>query len=212
MFVNRVSELELLEKRWTSGKAEFFVLYGRRRVGKTELLAHFCTGKRAIFFVSDMGSEISLRTAFSSAVNSELFGPGQMNAVYSTWDDLFLTLGRASQNERIVVVLDDFPYMVTAHPPLGSILQRIWDQTLKNTQIMLILCGSYIGMMEETVLGYQAPLYGRRTGQYLLEPLQFKDASLFYPAFDLEDKVRAYAVYGGTPAYLNSIQPLALLK
>jgi AAA+ ATPase superfamily predicted ATPase len=212
MFVNRVSELELLEKRWTSGKAELFVLYGRRRVGKTELLAHFCEGKRAIFFVSDMGSEISLRTSFSSAVNSELFGPGQMNAVYSNWDDLFLALSRAAQNDRIVVVLDEFPYMVTAYPPLGSILQRIWDQNLKNTQIMLILCGSYIGMMEETVLGYQAPLYGRRTGQYLLEPLQFKDASLFYPAFDLEDKVRAYAVYGGTPAYLNSIQPLALLK
>ncbi|HNT54840.1 MAG TPA: hypothetical protein PKG95_09025 [Anaerolineaceae bacterium] len=72
---------------------------------------------------------------------------------------------------------------------------------MKNSQIMLILCGSNIGMMEETVLGYQAPLYGRRTAQYLLEPLQFKDARLFYPSFPLEDQVRAYAVYGGTPAY-----------
>jgi AAA+ ATPase superfamily predicted ATPase len=212
MFINRVSELDLLEKRYASGKAEFFVLYGRRRVGKTELLARFCQDKRAIFFVSDLGSEISLRTAFSAAVNATLFGPNQMNAVFSTWEDLFLVLARAAQNERLVVVLDGFPYLVTAHPPLATILQRLWDQTLKNSQIMLILCGSYIGVMEETVLGYQAPLYGRRTAQYLLEPLQFKDARLFYPSFDLEDQVRAYAVYGGIPAYLHSIQPEQTLK
>jgi AAA+ ATPase superfamily predicted ATPase len=206
MFVNRVSELELLEKRYRSGKAEFFVLYGRRRVGKTELLAHFCEGKRSIFFVSDLGSEISLRTALSGTVNAVLFGSTPLNAVYSTWEDLFQALARAAQNERLVVVLDEFPYLVSAHPPLATILQRIWDQTLKNSQIMLILCGSYIGMMEETVLGYQAPLYGRRTAQYLLESLQFKDARLFYPDFTPEDQVRAYAVYGGTPAYLHTIE------
>jgi len=212
MFVNRVSELDLLEKRYTSGKAELFVLYGRRRVGKTELLVRFCEGKRSIFFVSDLGSEISLRTALSVAVNTTLFGPNQMNAVYSTWEDLLNALAQAAQSERLVVVLDEFPYLVTAHPPLATILQRVWDQTLKNSQIMLILCGSYIGMMEETVLGYQAPLYGRRTAQYLLEPLQFKDARLFYPSFDLEDQIRAYAIYGGTPAYLHTIQPQHSLK
>lgn len=172
MFVNRVAELDLLEKRYASGKAELFVLYGRRRIGKTELLARFCEGKRAIFFVSDLGSEISLRTSLSAAVNSVLFGLNQMSAVYSTWEDLFHALAQAAQNERLVVVLDEFPYLVAAQPPLATILQRVWDQTLMNSQIMLILCGSYIGMMEETVLGYQAPLYGRRTAQYLLEPFQ----------------------------------------
>jgi len=212
MFVNRVSELELLEKRYASGKAEFFVLYGRRRVGKTELLARFCEGKRSIFFVSDLGSEISLRATLSAAVNTTLFGPNQMTAVYSTWEDLLNALTQAAQSERLVVVLDEFPYLVTAHPPLATILQRVWDQTLKNSQIMLILCGSYIGMMEETVLGYQAPLYGRRTAQYLLEPLKFKDARIFYPSFDLEDQVRAYAVYGGTPAYLRTLQPQQSLR
>jgi len=206
MFVNRVAELSLLEKRFTSGQAEFFVLYGRRRVGKTELLAHFCEGKRAIFFVSDLGSEVSLRTALSSAVNAVLFGPNQMNAVYATWEDLFQAIGQAAQTERLIVVLDEFPYLVAAHSPLASILQRVWDQSLKNSQLMLILCGSYIGMMEETVLGYQAPLYGRRTAQYLLEPLQFPDARLFFPAYSPEDQVRAYAIYGGTPAYLHTLQ------
>lgn len=212
MFVNRVSELELLEKRYASGKAEFFVLYGRRRVGKTELLTRFCEGKRSIFFVSDLGSEISLRTALSAAVNTTLFGPNQMNAVYSTWEDLLMALAQAAQSERLVLVLDEFPYLVTAYPPLATILQHVWDQTLKNSQIMFILCGSYIGMMEETILGYQAPLYGRRTAQYLLEPLQFKDARLFFSSYPLEDQVRAYAVYGGTPAYLNTINAQLSLK
>ena len=207
MFVNRLSELDLLEKRFESGKAEFFVLYGRRRVGKTELLARFCEGKRAIFFVSDLGSELSLRTSLSSAINAVLFGSAQMDAVYSSWEALFNTINQAAQQERLVVVLDEFPYLASSHPPLASILQKVWDRSLKNSKIMLILCGSYIGMMEEVVLGYQAPLYGRRTAQYLLEPLRFKDARLFFPSFSPEDQVRAYAIYGGTPAYLTTIIP-----
>ena len=76
---------------------------------------------------------------------------------------------------------------------------------------MLILCGSYIGMMETAVLGYQTPLYGRRTAQYLLEPLQFHDARLLFPSNDMEDQVRTYAVYGGTPAYLHTLQTGASL-
>jgi hypothetical protein len=211
LFVNRVAELELLEKRFASDKAEFFVLYGRRRVGKTDLLAHFCEGKRAVFFVADLSSEISLRAALSKAVNTTLFGSEQVNAVYATWEDLFRLLAQAAQKERLVVVLDEFPYLVSAHPPLASILQRLWDEVLKNSRVMLILCGSYIGMMEETVLGYQAPLYGRRTGQYLLEPFRFSDARLFYQSLHPEDQVRAYAVFGGTPAYLATLDVNASL-
>ena len=205
MFVNRLAELDLLEKRFTSDKAEFFVLYGRRRVGKTELLARFCEGKRALFFVSDLGSEISMRSEFSQLINDTLFGPEQMDAVYSNWEAVFKALGNASKTDRLVVVLDEFPYLITTYPPVASILQKAWDQTLKNTKIMLILCGSYIGMMEESVLSYKAPLYGRRTAQYLLEPIQFKDARLLFSDFSPEDQVRAYAIYGGAPAYLQTI-------
>lgn len=206
MFINRKTELGYLEELHNSRKAELFVLYGRWRVGKTELLAHFCEGKRAIFFVSDLSSEVSLRTALSKTINSVLFGMNRVNAVYSTWEDLFQALGQAAESERLVVVLDEFPYLVSAIPPITSILQRSWDQVLKNSHVMLILCGSYIGMMEDIVLGYQAPLYGRRTAQYLLEPFQFRDARLFFPDFSQEDQVRAYAVYGGTPAYLEMVK------
>lgn len=212
MFVNRVSELALLEKHYRSGKAEFFVLYGRRRVGKTELLAHFCEGKPHVFFAADQVSEQVLRTSFSMAINDTLFGQDQVSATYNTWEDLFNTLAKQAQSKRLIVVIDEFPYLAAAYPPLGSILQRVWDHSLKNSQIMLILNGSYIGMMEETVLGYQAPLYGRRTAQYLLEPLDFLDAQSFFPAYSPEDRLRTYAVFGGTPAYLQSIDPETTLE
>jgi hypothetical protein len=212
MFVNRISELDLLEKHYRSGRAEFFVLYGRRRVGKTELLAHFCQGKRHVFFVADQVPEQTLRANLSKAVNDVVFGVDQVSAVYNTWDDLLTTLARQTQAERLVVVLDEFPYLVAADPSLASILQRTWDRSLKNTQIMLILNGSYIGMMEETVLGYNAPLYGRRTAQYLLEPLEFVDAQQFFLPYSADDRLRAYAIYGGTPAYLQTIQPEQPLK
>lgn len=207
MFVNRVSELELLEKHHKSNRAEMFVLYGRRRVGKTELLTQFCRGKRHVFLVADQVSEQVLRANFSRAINDALFGENQVNAIYNTWDDIFNALASHAQTERLIVVVDEFPYLTLAYPPLASILQRIWDKSLKDSRIMLILNGSYIGMMEETVLGYQSPLYGRRTAQYLLEPLEYFDAQLFFPGYDTDDRLRAYAVYGGTPTYLQAVQP-----
>ena len=212
MFVNRIAELRLLEQRYTSDQAELFVLYGRRRVGKTELLAHFCEDKRHIFYVADLAAEAALRSGLSAAISAAQFGPDAPAPVYNSWEDLFTALARLAQTERLIVVLDEFPYLVAAHPPLASVLQRLWDHVLSKTQVMLILCGSYIGMMEKTVLSYRAPLYGRRTAQYLLEPLDFSAAQLFYPQFAPEDRVRAYAIFGGTPAYLrviNQNQPLA---
>jgi hypothetical protein len=205
MFVNRIAELQLLEQRYASDQAELYVLHGRRRVGKTELLAHFCADKRHIFYVADLAAESTLRAGLSAAVGAVQFGSDAPAPGYGSWEDLFAALARLAQTERLVVVLDEFPYLVAAHSPLASVLQRLWDHVLSKTQVMLILCGSYLGMMEETVLSYRAPLYGRRTAQYLLEPLDFSASQLFYPQFAPEDRVRAYAIFGGTPAYLRVI-------
>jgi AAA+ ATPase superfamily predicted ATPase len=207
MFVNRHRELQLLEERYQSATAEFFVLYGRRRVGKTELLTQFCHNKRHIFFVADLDVEPVLRASFSAAVNAELYGSNAAMAVYSSWPDIFMALASGAQQERLIVVLDEFTYLVDAHPPLASILQRLWDTELVHSKLMIILCASYVGMMEEAVLGYHAPLYGRRTGQYLLEPLEFHDARQFFPNYELVDQVRAYAIFGGIPAYLRTLSP-----
>lgn len=162
--------------------------------------------------MADQVPEQTLRSNLSKVVNDVIFGPGQVSAVYNTWGDLLSTLAGQAQSERLVVVLDEFPYLIAANPSLASVLQRTWDRSLKNTQIMLILDGSYIGMMEETVLGYNAPLYGRRAAQYLLEPLEFVDAQQFFLSYSADDRLRAYAVYGGTPAYLQTIQSERSLK
>ena len=205
MFINRVNELQFLEERYASNQAELFVLYGRRRVGKTELLNRFSQGKRHIFYVADLDAEPTLRANFSGAVNQVLFDSDTAGGVYPTWEAIFRLLGRHAQDERLVVVFDEFTYLANTHPPILSTLQRLWDQELRYTKLMFILCGSYIGMMEDAVLGYNAPLYGRRTGQYLLEPLTFRDARLFLSNLNVADQVRGYALFGGTPAYLTLI-------
>jgi AAA+ ATPase superfamily predicted ATPase len=207
MFVNREREMAALETRYATDRAELFVVYGRRRVGKTELLRTFCQDKasekarRHVFFVADLGSEATQLAAFSRSVSQQLVDP-QAEFTFSSWEAAFEFLARAAQTERLVVVLDEFSYLAQVNPAFPSILQRLWDTQLQETRIMLILCGSYVGLMERDVLAYRAPLYGRRTGQWLLMPLTFDQVGLFLPAYSPADRVRAYATLGGAPAYL----------
>lgn len=200
MFINREQELGTLAQLYQSQRAELFVLYGRRRVGKTELLRAFCEGKRAIFYEADLGSEGMLLANFSRAIGEALYN--NTGLVFDSWDAAFNEIARAARTERLVVVLDEFGYLAQANPALPSILQRIWDTRLKETRVFFILCGSYISVMEREALTYRAPLYGRRSGQCLLEPLEFRAVAQFFPRFNPTDKIRAYAILGGVPAYL----------
>jgi hypothetical protein len=212
LFINRVSELALLENLYLSGKAELFVLYGRRRVGKTDLLSEFCKDKKSIFYVCDFGSDISLRTSLSSAINQELFGSDRIHAVYTSWEDIFQAMGKAAEVERLLVVLDEFPNLVSSHPTVMTALQKMWNEILQNSNIMLVLSGSDIGMVEETFLKSQSGFNGNRTNQFLLEPLLFKDARLFFQNYEEQDQVRMYAIFGGTPAYLHVISEHSSLE
>ena len=197
MFINRVRELAFLERRYTSEQAELVVLYGRRRVGKTELLRRFCEGKRNFFYVADLGTEASTLAELARRYG-EMFHNDPESTNFATWDQAFKALARQAGEERLIVVLDEFTYLLQTSPTLPSILQRLWDEALQHTHLMLILSGSYIGIMEREVLAYQAPLYGRRTAQWHLQPLGFADACLFHPGYSLQDdQVRAYAVLGG---------------
>jgi hypothetical protein len=210
MFINRERELAMLETRYGSEQAEFFVLYGRRRIGKTELLRAFCRDKRHVFFVADLGSETLLLNAFSRAIGESLVAPG-VPLSFATWDAAFEYLANAARAERLVVVLDEFGYLAQANPAFPSILQRLWDTRLQHTRIALVLCGSYVSLMEREVLAYRSPLYGRRTAQYLLTPLDLEGLPLFFPRYRPDEQITTYAVLGGTPAYLrqfNARQPL----
>lgn len=202
MFVNRVRELAFLERRHASGQAELVILYGRRRVGKTELLRRFCEGKRHFFYVADLGTEASTLAELARRYG-ELFHNDPDSTHFANWDQAFKALARQAGDQRLIVVLDEFTYLLQTSPTLPSVLQRLWDETLQHTHLMLILSGSYVGIMEREVLAYPAPLYGRRTAQWHLLPLGFADARLFLPGYSVADQVRAYAVLGGVPAYLR---------
>jgi len=202
MFINRKTELDQLERRYTSNRAELFVLYGRRRVGKTELLRVFCEGKPNLYFIATLSSDAEQLAGISNQIYAFTHPETPEGFTFPSWEAAFRAL--AGLPGRPIVVLDEFTYLISGNKAIPSILQKVWDEKLKNTQIMLILCGSYIGMMETEVLGYQAPLYGRRTATSLLHPLDLPSSALFFPEYRPEEQFLAWAVLGGMPYYLRT--------
>ncbi|WP_297535045.1 ATP-binding protein [Thermococcus sp.] len=200
MFINREAELSLLEERFGGSKAEFIVVYGRRRVGKTALLLEFLRRNGGIYLLARETSETENLKRFSQRV-AEHFNDGFLaKNPFQSWDALFEYLAQKSA-ERLAVVIDEFPYLVKANPALPSILQEYWDLKLSRGRIFLVICGSSVSMMEK-LLGYKSPIYGRRTAQLKVSPLGFFEARDFLPKYSLEDFVKAYGILGGTPAYL----------
>jgi len=206
MFIDRKTELELLEQRYRSNQAELFVLYGRRRVGKTELLHAFCADKPHVFFIATLSSDSEQLATFSQQVYGFTHAGVPAGFTFPSWEGAFQALVELPMQPKPIIVLDEFTYLISGNKAIPSILQKVWDEKLKNTQIMMVLCGSYIGMMETEVLGYQAPLYGRRTASTLLRPMDLASSALFFPGYSAEEKFITWAVVGGMPYYLRTFQ------
>ena len=200
-FVDRKHELELLEKRYKSKKFEFIPIYGKRRVGKTELILQFIKNKDAIYFLATSGSKKENITKFKEAAAPVI----DLSLVKDDWESIFEYITQKVK-KRLIIVIDEFPYLIETEPGLSSIFQRIIDKILSKTNIFLILCGSSLSMMYKEVLTYKAPLYGRRTGQIHLQPLKFKDVVEFFPKKNLEEVIKIYSICGGMPAYLNEFR------
>jgi AAA+ ATPase superfamily predicted ATPase len=202
MFVNRESEVRSLLERITSNKAELVIVYGRRRIGKTELLRKAFAKGRAIYFVADLGADQDQRRRFSEAVHLSYPNPLLQTDIPPGWDSLLRYIITLAEKDRMVLVLDEFPYLCSSDPALPSVLQRIWDEVGKDSKLYLILCGSFVSFMEREVLGHKSPLYGRRTGQLLVHPLVLRTLKDFFPGYSREERITAYAILGGVPAYL----------
>jgi len=202
MFIDRKAELANLEVHYLSGHAELFVLYGRWRVGKTELLRRFCAGKPHVFFIATLSSDRDQLAAFSQEIWRLTHVNTPEGFTFPTWEAAFRAL--ADLPGRPIVVLDEFTYLISGNKAIPSLLQKTWDEFLRNTQVFLILCGSYVGMMQREILGYQAPLYGRRTGSYLLPALELSAAVAFFRAYTPVQQIEAWAVVGGMPYYLTA--------
>ena len=206
-FHDREEELAALDRAFHSSRQEFFVVYGRRRIGKTELLTEFCSDKPHVYFLAAQEAETRQREKFVERI-ADYFDDRVPRV--DSWEDAFGYLAEKLNSERCVVVLDEFPYLVDENESILSYLQSLVDDQLTETESMLVVCGSSVSTMESDVLGHESPLYGRRTGQIDLQPFSFRQARSLV-AYELEDAIRSFAVTGGTPMYLTRFdydQPL----
>lgn len=202
MFYGRIEEIEYLRQKYENKKAEFIVLYGRRRVGKTELLRFFCKDKPNVFYVCRECTDGEQLQIFSKKILTN----SQMSSYIDTfkdWEDAFRFIKDAPIAGKKLVIIDEFPYMVNGNRSIPSILQNLWDECLKNENVMIILCGSAMSFIEKEILAEKNPLYGRTTGIYKLLEFDFFTSNKFFANLSNEEKVIAYSVLGGVPHYLN---------
>ena len=204
MFIGRERELNSLNKLYNSGKFEFVVIYGRRRVGKTALINHFIDDKQAIYFMGVESNAKQNLENFSRNIMEYTSGISAETSFLS-FQSALETVFRLSQKERLILVIDEYPYVARASRSLASTLQMLIDRYKDNSKLMLILCGSSMSYMEDHVLAYKAPLYGRRTAQIKLNPFDFEEVCHYFQNFSSEQKAMAYGIVGGTPQYLLQI-------
>jgi len=203
MFFNRENELKRLNERYAEGKAQLLIVYGRRRVGKTELLKEFARDKAHIYFLADLASEKEQLAEFTERIRLFSRDAALADNPFANWRALFAHLNKLAQNEPLIVIIDEYQYLQASNRAMASMTQKAWDEGLKNSRLFLVLCGSYVSFIAQELLAYKSPLYGRRTGQFYIEPLSFYQAGRFFPSYSMEDKIRAFGLLGGIPAYLQ---------
>ena len=205
MFYCRENELRDMNRRYNKGDFECLIVYGRRRVGKTALINEFCKDKPTVFFSALNASDKENLEALSKAIY-EKDHPGMESApVFQSFEAALDQITRMAEKERLVFVIDEYPYLAKANKSISSRLQHIIDHAWKNGQLYLILCGSSMSFMEYQVLGYESPLYGRRTGQYKIQALTYKEMTAFNPTLTNEQQSLVYGITGGIPHYINKL-------
>ena len=212
MFYGREKELKKLNSMYDSNKFEFAVFYGRRRVGKTTLIREFCKDKHAIYFVArEASGEVNLQN-FSNDVFGVTDRNKMGNIYFHDWEKAFEYIGNISKEERMILVIDEYPYLAENLTSISSIIQAHIDMKFKDGKLFLILCGSSMSFMENQVLGYKSPLYGRRTAQFRVKPFTYFQSLPFMEGYDDEDKAVFYGITGGIPEYLSKINNRLSLK
>lgn len=202
LFIDRNDEMDFLEERYNKPGFDFFVIYGRRRIGKTELIKNFIKNKPHIYMLCNKAGTAANVSRFkqevSKLLNEPVIATGDLEEIFS-----YLV---PKAKEKLVVVLDEFSYLVEKDNSVPSLFQAVIDEVLKEKNVMIIICGSSISMME-SLLGYKNPLYGRKTGHIKLDFLRFRYFKDFFPRYDIEENIRTYAILGGVPFYLDKFDP-----
>ena len=208
MFIGREQELQFLNDRYNENKGQLIVLYGRRRVGKTETLREFCKDKPHIFYSCTQSTDKAQLSRFSSILLKENIPARDYINEFSDWEKAFRSvLDLPYGDHKKLIIIDEFPYMCKGNPSIPSILQNLWDIEFKDKNVMIILCGSSMSFIEKEILSEKNPLYGRATGVYKMKEMGFYDAIQFFPNYSERDKVYAYSILGGIPHYLKQFNP-----
>ncbi|HRI64501.1 MAG TPA: ATP-binding protein [Polyangium sp.] len=204
-FIGREAEFRILEAEHGTSRGAFVPIYGRRRVGKSELILRFLSKHRGIYFLGKRAPAAMQIREFLTEAATVLGEPVLASVATENWKtaiESVVSLWRSP--EKLILCFDEYQWMVEQSPDLPSILQELWDTRWKNSnKVMLILCGSYIGFMEREVLGNKSPLFGRRTTQIHLKPFNHRDSALFHPNYSRIDQARTYFICGGLPLYLS---------
>jgi len=208
-FIGRKRELNLLTQLNQRQGAQFLILYGRRRIGKTHLVRHWADNHvddiPVLYWMATQTSTMRQLRDFSQALlrfsNPESHIPADFS--YQSWETAFAQVGQLAQQNRFILILDEFTYVMQADSEVPSIIQRVWDHQLQQSNLFLILTGSLAGIIQRAALDYQAPLYGRATARLKLQALPFGALSQFLPGMTTEQRVAIYAFAGGIPAYIK---------
>lgn len=205
MFYCREEELYTMNQRYEKGKFECIVIYGRRRVGKTALINEFCKDKPTIYFSALNASSQENLEALSKAIYAYKNPEGVSAPTYRSYDDAFEEITALARGTRLVFVIDEYPYLARAEKSVSSRLQHLIDHAWQDGKLYLILCGSSMSFMEYQVLGYESPLYGRRTAQLKIQPLSYREITAFHPELSCKDQALLYGITGGIPHYINKL-------
>ena len=213
MFIGREQELQFFEDKYNTLGGQLVVLYGRRRIGKTEVLREFAKGKPHVFYSCREITDGQQLVAFSERLLHADSPAAKYISVFADWEAAFKSvLELPTDGKKKLLIIDEFPYMCKGNPSIPSILQILWDEQLKNSDVMIVLCGSAMSFIEKKILAEKKPLYGRATGIYKMTELPFSDAIKFFPDYSDEDKLLAYSILGGIPHYLQQFNPALSLQ
>lgn len=213
MFIGRKTELQQLNTLYKQDKFQCVIIYGRRRVGKTTLINEFIKDKDAVYFTGIESTAKDNLENFSRSI-AALNNANTDNApVYKDFRSALTEIDAIAKSKKIVLVIDEYPYLARSYRPISSLLQELIDTKFKNNaNLFIILCGSSMSFMEKQVLGYQSPLYGRRTAQFHIRPFTFYEAAAYYKNFSNEDLAVVYGITGGIPLYMSFITDTLSLK
>lgn len=206
-FYNREDELAALEDRWSSGRAEFLVIYGRRRVGKSHLIAHFAESRRHLVFEATAGSERDHLDDVSTEIARVSGRRVYEEQPLTSWRGVFAAFDELLDDGPILIAIDEFQFVARRTPELGSLINDFIRRHKDNPDLLLVVAGSDVSFFAQRVVGYAATSYGRRTGSLRIEPFSWSGVRPFIPDWSVEDRIRTWAVFGGIPYYLDEIDP-----